>query len=119
MLHPLTLNTYTLPPAGLQQLRCLNLGWCHTIGSEDVAALAALTRLTALELARTRVSTGRCACRRNSIRVQTSNKAIEVAPWALVKRLRPTCWCHSKSGKDISVVTKRSNCRQRWRHAAG
>ncbi len=41
--------------AGLQQLRELNLGWCHTVGSEDVAALAALTRLTSLELARTRV----------------------------------------------------------------
>ena len=42
--------------AGLQQLRELNLGWCHTVGSEDVQALSGLTRLTSLELARTRVS---------------------------------------------------------------
>lgn len=54
--RPGLFKTFVHPAAtGLQQLRELNLGWCHTVGSEDVQALSGLTRLTALELARTRV----------------------------------------------------------------
>mmetsp|Transcript_13442 Transcript_13442/g.40656 ORF Transcript_13442/g.40656 Transcript_13442/m.40656 type:complete len:592 (+) Transcript_13442:190-1965(+) len=41
---------------GLKKLEELDLGWCHSVGSDDVASLAALTRLTRLEIARTRAN---------------------------------------------------------------
>lgn len=40
----------------LTNLEELNLGWCQSLGNDDVAALSALTNLTGLELARTTVS---------------------------------------------------------------
>lgn len=41
--------------AGLLQLEQLHLGWCSSIGDEDMKGLQTLTRLSDLQLSRTKV----------------------------------------------------------------
>ena len=41
--------------AGLLQLEKLHLGWCSIIGDEDMKGLQTLTRLSDLQLSRTKV----------------------------------------------------------------
>ena len=41
--------------AGLVQLEYLNLGWCVSIGDNDLKGLQCLTRLSELQLSRTKV----------------------------------------------------------------
>lgn len=42
--------------AGLLQLEKLHLGWCTSVGDDDMEGLRALTRLSDLQLSRTKVS---------------------------------------------------------------
>jgi len=42
--------------AGLAQLEHLNLGWCTSIGDEDMKGLQHMTSLSNLQLSRTKVS---------------------------------------------------------------
>ena len=44
--------------AGLLQLEKLHLGWCSSISDDDMKGLQALTRLSDLQLSRTKV----CLC---------------------------------------------------------